>query len=491
MVTHQLQRLVVPAQQAASLITNGMLVAMSGYSAAGYPKAVVEELVVRKQSEPELTIDLLTAANAPWLDEQLGAAGLIGRRTPMCASRGLASRINSGSVRYVEQQMNRMPALLKSGSFGTIDIAVIEALGFDEEGNLIPTNSIGMNHLLMAQARRIIIEINSTQPQQLKELHDIFIPAAPPDARPLPLLHAGDRIGSKGLPIDRDKICAIVHTDIPEEGGPALRTTPASLTIADHLMNFLEIELRRTGGVLPPLQTGFGTMAHTVAEAFGRSSFRDLQFFCGGIGEAVLELMYSGTAAVVSTGGFSINERVRYILEHTENLSDRLILRNGDLINNAEIIGRLGVIALNTGIEIDIYGNVNSSHIAGTRVVNGIGGGANFAQNAGLSVILLLSNAKSGAISNIVPMVSHQDICEHDVDIIISEHGTADLRGLDDGQRADAVIEHCTAGVYQQQLKEYLQRARKSSGGHHPQLPEEAFSWYRRLKEEGTMVENR
>ncbi len=145
-------------------------------------------------------------------------------------------------------------------------------------------------------------------------------------------------------------------------------------------MNFLEIELLRTGGVLPPLQTGFGTMAHTVAEAFGRSSFRDLQFFCGGIGEAVLELMYSGTAAVVSTGGFSINERVRYILEHTENLSDRLILRNGDLINNAEIIGRLGVIALNTGIEIDIYGNVNSSHIAGTRVVNGIGGGANFAQ---------------------------------------------------------------------------------------------------------------
>ncbi len=90
MVTHQLQRLVVPAQQAASLITNGMLVAMSGYSAAGYPKAVVEELVARKQSEPELTIDLLTAANAPWLDEQLGAAGLIGRRTPMCASRGLA-----------------------------------------------------------------------------------------------------------------------------------------------------------------------------------------------------------------------------------------------------------------------------------------------------------------------------------------------------------------------------------------------------------------
>ncbi len=158
------------------------------------------------------------------------------------------------------------------------------------------------------------------------------------------------------------------------------------------------------------------------------------------------------------------------------------------MINNAEIIGRLGVIALNTGIEIDIYGNVNSSHIGGNRVVNGIGGGANFAQNAGLSVMLISSVSKCGAISNIVPMVSHQDICEHDIDIVITENGYADVRGLDDLQRAEAIISNCAAEEYKQQLFDYFE-ASKKLGGHHPQNPQMAFGWYTRLKETGTMLE--
>ena len=164
------------------------------------------------------------------------------------------------------------------------------------------------------------------------------------------------------------------------------------------------------------------------------------------------------------------------------------MLRNGDLINNSEIIGRLGVLALNTSIEIDIYGNVNSSHIAGTRVVYGIGGGANFAQNAGLSIVLIPSMSKGGAISNIVPMVSHQDICEHDIDVVITENGLADVRGLDDLQRAEAIIENCAADEYKQPLFDYFSAAKKL-GGHHPQNPQLAFAWYTRLKETGTMHE--
>ena len=184
-----------------------------------------------------------------------------------------------------------------------------------------------------------------------------------------------------------------------------------------------------------------------------------------------------------------MSERVEQILNDTPNLRDHLVIRNGDITNSAEVIGRLGLVALNTGIEIDIYGNVNSSHIAGSRVVNGIGGGASFAQNAGLSVILIPSTAKGGAISNVVPMVSHQDIGEHDVDVVVTEHGIADLRGLDDGERADAIVTHCASEAYRGQLTAYLQTAREQCGGHHPQLPEAAFGWYRRLKEEGTMLE--
>lgn len=67
---------------------------------------------------------------------------------------------------------------------------------------------------------------------------------------------------------------------------------------------------------------------------------------------------------------------------------ERSVLRNIEITNAGEVIQRLGVFAINSAIETDIYGNVNSSHIAGNRVVNGIGGGANFAQNAELSILV-------------------------------------------------------------------------------------------------------
>ena len=272
--------------------------------------------------------------------------------------------------------------------------------------------------------------------------------------------------------------------------GPQPSGTAVTKSIADNLFNFLELEVQKTAGQLPPIQTGFGSLADSVADAFQHSNFRDLQFFCGGITEPVLELLASGKATALSTGGLGMSERVEQILNETPNLRHHLVIRNGDITNNAEVIGRLGLIALNTGIEIDIYGNVNSSHIAGSRVVNGIGGGAGFAQNAGLSVILIPSTAKGGAISNIVPMVSHQDIGEHDVDVVVTENGVADLRGLDDGERADAIVAHCSSEAYKGQLTAYLKKAREQSGGHHPQLPEAAFRWYRRLKDEGTMLES-
>jgi acyl-CoA hydrolase len=407
----------------------------------------------------------------------------------MVASRALAAQANNGSLGYVEQQMSKMPRLLRRHSFGEIDVAVVEALGFDEDGDLIPSSSIGMTHHLMDAASEIIVEINAAQPEVLQALHDIHIPAAAPDTQPIPLVRTNQRIGRSGIPVDSKKIRHIVETDIPERMGPQPSGTAVTESIADHLFNFLEVEFRKTGGNLPPLQTGFGGLADSIADRFRQSSFHNLQFFCGGITEPVLELLVSGKATALSTGGLGMSERVDQILNDTPNLSNHLVIRNGDITNSAEVIGRLGLVALNTGIEIDIYGNVNSSHVAGSRVVNGIGGGATFAQNAGLSMILIPSTAKGGAISNIVPMVSHQDIGEHDVDIVVTENGIADLRGLDEGERADAIVAHCASEAYRGQLTAYLLAAREQCGGHHPQLPEAAFGWYRRLKEEGTMLE--
>lgn len=479
---------IATAEDAAASIGNGMTVAMSGYAMAGYPKAVVEALVERKRSGEDLSFGLITGANVPWLDEKLGVERLVTRRAPMVAGRALAAQANDGSLRYVEQQMSKMPRLLRSNSLGAIDVAVVEALGFDRNGDLIPSSAVGMTHYLMDAASEIIVEINAAQPEVLRELHDIYIPEAAPDTRPIPLVRTNQRIGRSGIPVDPKKIRCVVHTDIPERLGPQPAGTAATKDIAGHLFDFLEVEVRRTGH-LPPIQTGFGSIADSIADAFRHSGFDDLHFFCGGITEPVLELLAAGKATALSTGGLGMSERVEQILQDVPNLRHHLVIRNGDITNSAEVIGRLALIALNTGIEIDIYGNVNASHIAGSRVVNGIGGGASFAQNAGLSVILIPATAKGAAISNIVPMVSHQDIGEHDVDVVVTEHGVADLRGLDDGERADAIITRCASEAYRGQLTAYLQAARKQCGGHHPQLPEAAFGWYRRLEDEGTMLE--
>ena len=483
-----LKNRIASAESVSETIKDGMTVAMSGYAMAGYPKAIPEELVRRKNKGLKLTINLVTGANVPWLDEFLGPSEIIAGRAPMCASKVLSSQVNSGKVRYVEQQMCKMPRLLRSHSFGKIDVLVVEALAVTEEG-LVPTTSVGLTHILMDQAKEIIVEVNSAQPEILFGMHDVYIQKPAPATEPIPLISCTDRIGSAFIPFDISKIKYIVETDTPENIEELTTFTPESRKIADSLFNFLRIEFQtKSGGMIPPVQLGFGNIANAIADMFQSSEFSDLQFHCGGVSEKVLELLLSGKASGISTSGISMNENVGKILEQIPDVHKKLVLRNGDIINNAEIIGRLGVLALNTGIEIDIYGNVNSSHIGGTRVVYGIGGGANFAQNAGLSVVVIPSMSKGGAISNIVPMVSHQDICEHDIDVVITENGYADLRGLDDLERAEAIIANCAAEDYKQQLYDYF-GASKKLGGHHPQHPQMAYAWYSRLKETGTMHE--
>ncbi len=489
-VTHDtLVRYKANAEDAASLVTDGMHVAMGGYSGAGYPKAVVEALRERRMAGDAFGISLTTGANLPWVDERLGSAGILSRRAPMVAHKALGTLVNRSEVHYVEQQMNRMPRLLRSNAFGPIDLLVVEALGFDAEGNLIPTNAIGMLDLLMQAADRIIIEINRGQSEKLASLHDIHIVQAPPLTQPIPLLRAEQRIGVKGIPFDHRKIVAIVETDIPETSTQLFDASESSALIAQNLFNFLEVEYCGLKGCLPPVQTGFGSIADSITSGFQDTDFRDIQFFCGGVGESAMTLLESGKCRSISTGGLGMNGRVAGILSSFPRLEDSLVIRNGSVTNSSEIISRLGLIALNTGIELDIYGNVNSSHITGSRVVNGIGGGANFAQNSALSVVLIPSLSKGGSISTIVPMVSHQDIGEHDVDVVITEHGVADVRGLDDVERAGRIIASCASPEYREALSSYLERAIQTAGGHHPQLPLEAFLWYERLRETGTMSE--
>lgn len=487
----ELRMRVVEPQEAFKSIKNGMTVAMGGYTPSGYPKLFAKELVKRQMEGEDIQINLISGANiGPEIDDMLARAGIIKRRTPMHESKELSKLINQGKVRYAEQQMSKMPGLIHYGVYGKIDVAVVEAIGITEEGYIIPSASVGMVPYFVQEAEAVIVELNMAQPAALNGMHDIYMPGFYPDRKPIPLTNVKQRIGDPFIRLDCRKIKHIVISDVLDSPVKLESPNVTATVIADNLLNFLELETKkRLGNRLPPIQSGFGNIAQSVILALGKSNFYDIEFFCGCLQEANIDLLVSGKASGATAGAVMLTPKVLdYFKNHAEEIRERIVLRNTDITNNAEVIGRMGIIALTSAIEVDMYGNVNSSHIMGTRVLNGIGGGATFAQNAYLSILLLPSTTKKGAISTIVPMASHIDIIEHDVDVIITENGIADLRGKDDRERAACIIENCTSLLYKEQLKAYFEKSITETGGHHPQLLEEAYSWHLKLKETGTML---
>ena len=141
---------------------------------------------------------------------------------------------------------------------------------------------------------------------------------------------------------------------------------------------------------------------------------------------------------------------------------------------------------MNTALEADIFGNINSTHVTGTKMMNGIGGSGDFTRNAYISIFSCPSVTKGGKISNIVPMVSHVDHSEHSVDILITDQGIADLRGKDPVQRAKEIIEHCAAPEYRELLKDYLKISGEGSG-QTPHKLEAALSFHSEFMASGDM----
>ena len=203
----------------------------------------------------------------------------------------------------------------------------------------------------------------------------------------------------------------------------------------------------------------------------------------------MLQMLRNGTLSMASATAFSLSEAgMADLYENIADYRDRIILRPQEISNHPEVIRRLGCLAMNGMLEADMYGNVNSTHLMGSSIMNGIGGSGDFARNAFISMFLSPSTAKGGAISCIVPMVSHVDHTEHDTHVIVTEQGLADLRGLPPRRRAQQVIDHCAHPDYRPALQDYLDRATATSPGKHtPHMLGEALSWHLRYLQEGSM----
>lgn len=486
------------AETAAAYIRHGDNVGFSGFTGAGYPKALPAALAARMNEahgrDEDFRIGLWTGAStAPDADGTLAEAHGISTRLPYNSDPKLRALINSGDVDYVDAHLSHSAQHMWFGFYGNLDVAVVEVTAILPDGVLVPSSSVGNNKTWLDQADKVILEVNHWQPRELEGFHDVYYGTAlPPGRQPIQLTDPMQRIGEPYLRVDREKVVAVVETNRPDRNSPFAAPDATSQAIAGHVLEFLrhEVAAGRMPPELLPLQSGVGNVANAVLAGLDDSEFRDLVAFTEVIQDGMLDLIDSGTLRSASATSFGLSDLgVSRFMANIDAYKGKILLRSEEISNHPELVRRLGVIAMNGMLEADIYGNVNSTHVMGSAIMNGIGGSGDFARNAFLNFFLTPSTAKGGAISAIVPMVSHVDHTEHDVHVIVTEHGLADLRGLSPRARAKKVINLCADPQFRPALNDYTERAWAAhpTARHTPHLLDEALSWHQRYLDTGTM----
>ncbi len=486
---------VITAEAAADMIKDGMSVGTSGFTPSGYPKAIPLALAEKVKKEGPLKIDLLTGASVgDELDGALSEVGAIRHRSPYQTNGVTRKALNTiGGIEYFDEHLSLAAQKVRYGFYGKMDFAIVEACAITEDGNIVPTTSIGSAPSFVQYADKVLVELNLSQPVELEGMHDVYIPLDPPNRQPIPLVGASQRIGTTYIPCDPEKIAGIVVTDITDKVRPLSAPDEASQLMAENIIAFFRSEV--AAGRLPknllPLQSGVGNVANAVMMGLAKSEFENMEFYSEVIQDAAFDLVDSGKFTVAS--GTAITPSQECLDKFYQNIDfykKHIILRPQEISNNPEVVRRLGVIAMNTAIEADIFGHVNSTHLMGTRMMNGIGGSGDFARSAYLTIFMTGSTAKDGNISCIVPMCSHIDHTEHDVSVIVTEQGLADLRNKSPRERALEIINNCAHPDYRPMLMDYYERGLKENkpgACHTPHIIGEALSWHDRFNKTGSM----
>ncbi|UZD63337.1 acetyl-CoA hydrolase/transferase family protein [Brevibacterium sp. JSBI002] len=488
----------VTAEAAARHIDNGQRVAMSGFTGSGYPKAVPGAVAARARAAhdrgEDFRIELWTGAStAPELDGVLAEANAVSKRLPFQSDPAMRASINSGDTAYVDTHLSHSAQQAWFGFYGNLDVAVVEVAAILPNGLLVPGSSVGNSKTWLDLADKVILEVNDWHPRGYEGFHDVYYGTRrPPERLPIQLLEPMQRIGDPYLRVDPAKVVAVVETNAPDRNLPFKPADEDSKEIAGHLVDFLrhEIAADRLPPELLPLQSGVGNVANAVMGNLADSEFAGLTAYTEVIQDGMLDLIDSGKLTSVSATAFSLSaERAEDFNDRIESYKGRILLRTQEMSNHPEAIRRLGIIAINGMVEADIYGNVNSTHVTGSSIINGIGGSGDFARNAYLNFFVSNSQAKAGAISAIVPFASHIDHTEHDTQILVTERGLADLRGLPPVARARRIIDNCAHPDYRDPLNDYLERAiaANPTGRHTPHILAEALSWHETFLSTGHM----
>jgi succinate CoA transferase len=481
------------AAEAAAQIQNGQTVAFSGFTPAGaakeIPKAIAACAAEMHTVGQPFRIGVITGASTGHsLDGTLARADAMLFRTPYQNDPDLRKSINEGRTKFYDMHLSQLPQAVRYGFLGPVHWAVIEACDVTPSGEVTLTSSVGAAPTFCRVADKTLIELNRFHPPALRGFHDIYEPENPPHRKPIPLLRTDGRIGAPTIRIDPKKIVGIVETNQPDEVGSFSAGTDLTSRIGENVADFLAAELAR--GLIPatflPVQSGVGDTANAVLKAMGgHPRIPMFDMYTEVIQDAVIALIKQNKVRFASGCSLTVSSPVlRDIYENLEFFRQKLLLRPQEISNSPEIIRRLGILSINTAIEADITGNVNSTHVLGRNLMSGIGGSGDFARNAFLSVFTCPSTAKAGKVSTIVPLVSHLDSSEHSVQIIITEQGIADLRGKCPAERAKTIIENCAHPDYRPILREYVALA---GSAHSPQTLRAAFAMHLAFADTGDM----
>ena len=480
--------------EAGRLFKDGQTVGFSGFTPAGAAKVVPEGIAAFAKAEHAagrpFKIGVITGASTgDSLDGNLARAEAVAWRTPYQTNKDLRDAINAGKIKYFDLHLSEVAQEIRYGFLGHLDWAVIEACKVTNDGEITLTTSVGVSPTLCRMADKIIIELNEAHPETLQGCHDIFELENPPHRREIPIYSVSDRIGKSVVKVDPKKIVAIVKNHAPDQAREFADADATTDKIGQNVAEFLAAEMR-AGRIPPeflPLQSGVGNIANALMGALGtHPDIPAFTMYSEVIQDSVAELILKGRVKFASGTSLTVTPPVlARIYENLPEFRKHFVLRPQELSNNPGLVRRLGIVSINTAIEADIFGNINSTHIMGDKMMNGIGGSGDFTRNAYLSIFTCPSTTKNGDISTIVPLVSHLDHNEHSVKVLITEQGVADLRGKDPVDRAMAIINNCAHPDYREELKAYVEANKKH--GHIPLNLRDAFKFHVRFLDTKSM----
>lgn len=452
-------------EAATEFIKNGDTVAFSGFTPAGCPKIVPHYLAEYAKSEHllnrEFKLNVLSGASTnDCVDGELVRADAVSSRFPYQTGKDIREKINSGAIRFCDIHLSQFHQYLRDKIFGNIDVAVVEVASISESGEAVLTTGVGCTPLFCELADKIIIEVNEYHGDKIYGLHDIYDVGSDIPRAPIPILSPMDKVGSPIIKLDTKKVVGVVRTNVPDNNFDLSKTSPETDKIGHNVAKFLINEM--SSGRIPakflPIQVGVGNIANAVLNAMNKEP--EIPQYCMYseiLQDSVIEGIMHGKILFGSACGLGVsNECLENIYSNYDFFSERLVLRPLEITNSPEVISRLGVISINTAFEADIFGNINSTHVMGTDMINGIGGAADFSRNAYLSIFVCKSSAKNDSLSTIVPLCSHIDVSEHSSKILITEQGIADLRGKTPLERAHAIIDNCVHPDYRDFLRKFL-----------------------------------